>query len=52
MDWYWFVAIYLGIGFFRASAHLSTGKFGAGGILVTFFTLLLLWPLPVTWPRR
>ena len=41
MEWYWFLAIYLGIGFFRAGAHLSTGRVGGLGVwaTLTFFML-------------
>ena len=37
------VCIYLIIGVFKASAHLSSGRVGLSGPLATFVAVTLLW---------
>ncbi len=45
MDWIWIVAVYLAIGVIRAISHLSSGKVGVRGVLATFVTVTLIWPI-------
>ena len=45
MDWFWFVIIYLVIGVIRAITHLSSGKVGSAGVLNTFVSVTLAWPI-------
>lgn len=45
MDWLIGIAIvYLVLGVFKASAHLSSGRDGLKGPLATFITVTFLWP--------
>lgn len=39
------VGIYLVIGFFKAGAHIDSGKVGTEGRGATFLTVMLLWPI-------
>lgn len=41
---YWGAGIYLVVGFFKASAHIKSGKVGTAGPLWTFLAVMLLWP--------
>jgi hypothetical protein len=45
MDWKWIIAVYLAIGVIKAFSHLSSGKVGAKGVLVTIVSVTLIWPL-------
>jgi len=45
MDWLlWGVVIYLVIGFFKASAHVGSGRYGTAGPLATYIAVMFLWP--------
>lgn len=40
----WLSGIYLVIGFFKACAHLNSGKVGSLGPYATLMSITLLWP--------
>ena len=41
----WIGGLYLVIGFFKASAHINSGKVGTKGPIATFLSVMLLWPI-------
>lgn len=45
MDWVWIIVIYLAIEVIKAISHLSSGKVGSSGVLVTLISVTLAWPL-------
>jgi hypothetical protein len=45
MGWIVLVAfIYLVIGFFKASSHVGSGRYGTTGPFATFATVMFFWP--------
>lgn len=53
MEWWaWCLVLYLGVGVVVVGQHLSAGKMGTSGALVTLFVTVVLWPVVVFMGRR